>query len=420
MLSSFFTIFSVLLELSVDPYQEVATNAQTIVDYIVALLLESPFARLEGSQFLSQLEAPTAFRNSQHRSRMTSLQSSPALTHTSFSTSSRPSLTRSDTMTSTISSGVTNTLKRTSSFANALKNLAFPHHDDDRVSPNYALSNRPDAPDYSRPPSPNLNFAQYTSPYSRPTTPVGRPWDTPQSQGKQLRGSADERKPPIDFQPSDVMEALMAEDMERLKARRRAGAASRRSHQGSRHHNSHHHPQHNGGDALASPSGSTFSTDSNASVILGLGTGVGIRDVLPLKSRCYDWCLEYFKEPQMRVRVFSLSWLSHRPILIPGVQQAENDEPGSIQYNYQVWRQQRNERVLAETRSQAEHAGPLHFFRFSAHCDNVLIVSELYPWDRPVATLQTFGHPLSLAFHAYDPHLVVANESDMIRCVPLY
>lgn len=42
-------------------------------------------------------------------------------------------------------------------------------------------------------------------------------------------------------------------------------------------------------------------------------------------------------------------------------------------------------------------------------------VSELCPWDRPVATLQTSGHPLSLAFHAYDPHLVVANESDTIR-----
>ena len=39
------------------------------------------------------------------------------------------------------------------------------------------------------------------------------------------------------------------------------------------------------------------------------------------------------------------------------IQQAENDEPGSVQYNYQVWRQQRNERVLAETRSQAENAG---------------------------------------------------------------
>lgn len=47
--------------------------------------------------------------------------------------------------------------------------------------------------------------------------------------------------------------------------------------------------------------------------------------------------------------------------------------------------------------------------------DRMLAVSELCPWDRPVATLQTPGHPLCLAFHAYDPHLVVANESDTIR-----
>ena len=47
LLSSFFTIFIVLLDLSVDPYQEVATSAQMIVDYITALLLESPFGRLD-------------------------------------------------------------------------------------------------------------------------------------------------------------------------------------------------------------------------------------------------------------------------------------------------------------------------------------------------------------------------------------
>jgi hypothetical protein len=38
------------------------------------------------------------------------------------------------------------------------------------------------------------------------------------------------------------------------------------------------------------------------------------------------------------------------------LQQAEADEPGSVQYNYQVWRQQRNEGILAETRSQVEVA----------------------------------------------------------------
>ena len=91
--------------------------------------------------------------------------------------------------------------------------------------------------------------------------------------------------------PSDVMEALMEEDMERLRARRRVNGHAK-------HHHSHHHGD-GGFTGGVSPSGSTFSVDS--SVMLGLGTGVGIRDVLPLKSRFYDWCCEYFKEPQMRV-----------------------------------------------------------------------------------------------------------------------
>ncbi len=32
-------------------------------------------------------------------------------------------------------------------------------------------------------------------------------------------------------------------------------------------------------------------------------------------------------------------------------------------------------------------------------------------------TIQINGLPLSLAFHAFDPHLVIANESDMITYV---
>ena len=63
MLSSVFTVIPILLELSVDPYQEVTTNAQTSVDYIV-VLLESPFARLKGSQFLNQMDRSSAFKNS--------------------------------------------------------------------------------------------------------------------------------------------------------------------------------------------------------------------------------------------------------------------------------------------------------------------------------------------------------------------
>jgi len=155
----------------------------------------------------------------------------------------------------------------------------------------------------------------------------------------------------------------MEEDMERLRARRRAGSHGKRQH---------HAP---GMGEMSSPSGSTFSMDSNGSVILGLGTGVGIRDVLPLKSRFYDWCAEYFKEPQMR--------------------QPEADEPGSEQYNYQVWRQKRNEQIIAETESQAK-------------------VAQTCKWDRPVTTIQINYFPAHIALHAYDPHVVVANETDMI------
>ncbi|TBU58181.1 hypothetical protein BD310DRAFT_879568 [Dichomitus squalens] len=369
LLSSFFTIFSILLELSVDPYQEVATNAQTIVDYIMALLLESPFAKLDSTTLdRPPLTSPDGKVTTNGVRERTPSDWSPKTSNAQPSAlSGRPTLTRSETMTSTISSGVTSTLRRTSSFANALKNLAgniaFPSIDDSRSSSPQPQSNTQERVEIvqgvSRPPSPNLNFAQYTSPYSRP----GSPSENYLGLAPPPR-SAHSPPPTTDFLASDVMEALMEEDLERLRARRRVANHS--------HH--HGHPHHRDGfGGGVSPSGSTFSVDS--SVILGLGTGVGIRDVLPLKSRFYDWCCEYFKEPQMR--------------------QPEVDEPGSVQYNYQVWRQQRNEQVIEDTEKQSREA---------PRCR----------WDRPVNTIQINGLPLTLAFHAFDPHLVIANESDMV------
>ncbi|KAH8094700.1 hypothetical protein BXZ70DRAFT_975660 [Cristinia sonorae] len=369
LLSSFFTIFSVLLELSVDPYQEVATNAQTVVDYITALLLESPFMRLDSTSLNRPPPAAPDVDHSSDRSRAPSLQSMHTVQLPPSPNPGRPTIQRSETMTGSISSGVTNTLRRTSSFANALRNLAggiaFPTSEDGRASPRLSQSgvSRMDASEISRPPSPNLNYAQYTSPYSRPPTPTYSSQVPPSPHpSSQLMGEP-QHSHVNDFLPSDVMGALMEEDMERLRARRRAGSHGKRQH---------HAP---GMGEMSSPSGSTFSVDSNSSVILGLGTGVGIRDVLPLKSRFYDWCAEYFKEPQMR--------------------QPEADEPGSEQYNYQVWRQKRNEQIIAETESQAK-------------------VAQSCRWDRPVTTIQTNYFPAQIALHGYDPHLVVTNETDMI------
>ncbi|KAJ3813805.1 hypothetical protein F5876DRAFT_34250 [Lentinula aff. lateritia] len=415
LLSSFYTIFVVLLDLSVDPYSEVATQAQTVVDYIMALLLESPFTKLDEASLGSPPLAPINYINPNYpdarpenrdaRSRISSgsQQSSPSLSYPAHpiiappspSASSirsdappvRPSLSRADTMTSTISNTVTSTVKRTSSIANALKNLAgginFPPMEDTRTaSPtpsvyNFHLNGTShhlngdvlEQVEASRPPSPTFNVAQYASPYSRPVTPTQidaaySPYPSSSSRSPSLQEFAQQVH---DFRPSDVMEALMEEDMERLRARKRL----------KRGMNGYTQQYHNNGyGTVPSPSNSTFSVDSaGSSVILGLGTGMGIRDVLPLKSTFFDWCSEYFTEPQMR--------------------QAEADEPGSTQYNYQIWRQQRNEQVDNETRSQAEVASDRR-------------------WDRTVAYFHGLPHPLNLAFHSYDQHLVASNDTDII------
>lgn len=43
--------------------------------------------------------------------------------------------------------------------------------------------------------------------------------------------------------------------------------------------------------------------------------------------------------------------------------------------------------------------------------------TETCSWERPVATLFTTNHPLTMAFHSFDKQLIIANETDMIRYV---
>ena len=72
----------------------------------------------------------------------------------------------------------------------------------------------------------------------------------------------------------------MEEDMERLRERREEGSLA----------------------GFKTHEDRAFVPDHvDMKVPLGLGTGAGLPDVLPLKSRFYDWCNEYFTEPQMRV-----------------------------------------------------------------------------------------------------------------------
>ena len=96
-------------------------------------------------------------------------------------------------------------------------------------------------------------------------------------------------------------------------------------------------------------------------------------------------------------------------------QQTEADEPGSVQYNYQVWRQQRNENVIKDTQTQAPIAGKSYSSNSNMIFNNSF--TETCSWERHVATLPTNSHPLTMAFHSFDKQLIIANESDMIRCV---
>jgi len=76
----------------------------------------------------------------------------------------------------------------------------------------------------------------------------------------------------------------------------------------------------------------------------------------------------------------------------------EADEPGSVAYTYQEWRHQRNEEVTRETVAQSA-------------------LAENRRWDKPISTFMATGYPLTMRFHMFDSHLLIANETDMIGYV---
>ncbi|KAG8751202.1 hypothetical protein FRC11_009604, partial [Ceratobasidium sp. 423] len=149
------------------------------------------------------------------------------------------------------------------------------------------------------------------------------------------------------YSAADIIEALVEEDLERLRGRKHRGAA---------------------------PPVSSDGTESSmtGSGLSALCTGECLANVLPLKSKYFDWSCEYFLEPQMR--------------------QSEEDEPGSVTYNELMWRRQRNEKILYSTDHQAGVA---------AHC----------PWDRPVSHFLIDGPPLRMKFHQFDPHIAVIDDA---------
>ncbi|KAJ1301765.1 hypothetical protein OPQ81_008994 [Rhizoctonia solani] len=353
-LTSFFTIYCTLLELSVDPYPEVATLAQTVVDYITALLLESPFAKLPTSDFPKSMPPRQAHYPHQPRAGGLDDEKNPRASQ----------LGR-----------MTDTLKRTTSFAATLKNIATGYAFPTPESPGMEVDSA-GAFLSKDVPRPHFASAQYVPPYppssnALVTTPTAEKSQTTPSTptsshhsprvAKSLNGSPRNQHLPLPkfttdprmyshshgHSAADIIEALVEEDLERLRARKHRGAP---------------------------PPASSDGTESSmtGSGLSGLCTGEGLANVLPLKSKYFDWSCEYFLEPQMR--------------------QSEEDEPGSVTYNELMWRRQRNEKILYSTDHQATVA---------PHC----------PWDRPVSHFSVDGPPLRMKFHQFDPHIAVIDDT---------
>lgn len=99
---------------------------------------------------------------------------------------------------------------------------------------------------------------------------------------------------------------------------------------------------------------------------------------LPLKSRFFEWSVEYFREPQMKP--------------------AEADEPGSMDYNGRLWRRNRNDKIIAETQ-------PLK---------DVAVTNQ---WTHQHALFDNLSQPWKIAFHQFEDHVVVTDNKDMISVV---
>ncbi|KAJ9476364.1 Target of rapamycin complex 1 subunit KOG1 [Pseudozyma hubeiensis] len=124
---------------------------------------------------------------------------------------------------------------------------------------------------------------------------------------------------------------------------------------------------------VPTPGSSSVSTPSG-SVGSG-GASNELRETLPLKSRLFAWCSEYYIEPQMK--------------------QAESEEPGSLKYNVQHWKKQRNSRLIEHSLEIADAAAQ------SA-------------WSEHGGYIRNGAVPHLMLFHQYENHLVTASDQDTV------
>lgn len=340
-LSLVFLLLTSLYELALDPHAEVAAMATTIVDYTMAMLLESPFAKIQKSTIrayplVSNQQRGERVRKASTSSTLSRQSSASNLSSMAPSASSRPTAQRSDsaTLVSTRSS-LTETLKRTSSFASTIKSLASyanlghaTQPETVSIPPSPAGSSVGDGERInSRPPSPAFSCSSYIPPYSQypslefeSSEPASSRVSSsgsstaasirslslyplrPASPGQSVNGKLHDQQlanpQAIAFSPGDIVCALIGQDLlqfHQRKTRAESNTASRSRGRDSQRR------------ALLCDQVDLRKMEA-VQAAFSLDLTSGLADVLPLKSKFYDWCLEYYKEAQMRVCVPNCCW----------------------------------------------------------------------------------------------------------------
>ncbi|KAJ7163422.1 hypothetical protein C8R43DRAFT_879598, partial [Mycena crocata] len=336
-LSSFFTLFVFILELSADPCHEVASAAQRLFYYIMARLLESPFAQLGSSSFHFPRQAPGSQYSFAHSPGLGSF--GPCRTDTTDE-----NIQVQDGSWTSVATGALKWVHKafTAFFSSTrFRETGGNHHARSNV---VSLESEPDI--HYCPRSPNENLSVPRSALHDSMTLVALQPDRANQPNYPNLPPSSPTRPPGELMTWSVVERLVEEDMGRLTFRR---------------------------SSLSNPdprrkSASSMNLDDDYT-IHSSETG-DVPDDLPVKSSLFDWCCEYFTEPQMR--------------------EAETHEPECFQSNYQLQPQRRNEQVVVEPQILREFE------------------------DIPVATVQIPGPLLAMTFHAFDANLFMVDESNAI------
>lgn len=360
LLSSFFTILAALFDLSVDPYPEVANMARMIIDYIMALLVESAFARLPSSTLVefpkrtAEEEHPAISRALNNRSPTTTPRSRvPSLQMSSLSPAlvadlqsampyRRGSLHRSDSYTSSATAAsspapqTAQAIKRTASLAASLKTLALPASSEP-TSPHStgSLSHLTDHLLGSPPaPEPHVVVIDYVPPWNVKAASTPLPTPSPRDRNGSDKGLWSQRQPSkssptngIKLSPSwsSLSTPRPPFAPSTLVFPKKSPATNGNGH-GSHHHGHGHHAHiedFTAFDVICALVDEDLSRQKtryeqymershrppSEPSHLALGTIDTMVDLLPFRSTLFDSCAEYYSEPQMKVRlVFTSSF----------------------------------------------------------------------------------------------------------------